>query len=65
MACMEDGSGFMCLLCNKVAIRKGDMKMHVETQHLDAGPHECQHCGKQFKNKNTLKNHISLTHRIK
>ena len=31
--------------------------------HMDVESQECNICGKQFKNKNTLQNHISLTHR--
>jgi len=65
MAQLEDGSGFMCILCNKIAIIKGNMKTHIESMHLTEAPLPCNICGKLFKNKNTLSNHFSLTHRHK
>jgi len=56
-------SGFMCLLCQKVCAAKGNMKKHIESVHIQEEPQQCGFCEKKFKNKNSLQNHISLSHR--
>jgi len=63
VAQLEGGSGFMCLLCNKVSSTKGNLKKHVESMHTEDEPQNCKYCGKNFKNRNTLQNHVSLRHR--
>jgi len=63
VAQLEGGSGFMCLICNKVSSTKGNLKKHVESMHTEDQTQNCKHCGKKFKNKNTLQNHVSLHHR--
>ena len=44
-------------------VLKGNLKKHIESMHMTPDAQECPQCGKQFKNKNTLQNHISLVHR--
>jgi len=63
IAQLEDGRGFMCLICHKVASQKPNLKKHIECMHTEDEPQHCSFCGKRFKNKNTLQNHISLHHR--
>ena len=79
IAQLEGNSGFMCLVCNKIGTQKvnickmllrtkvkvfkGNLKKHIESMHMTVDAQECPHCGKQFKNKNTLQNHVSLVHR--
>jgi len=63
MAKMQDGTGHMCLICNKVSTMKYNLKKHIETIHLQEEPQDCTLCGRKFKNKNTLQNHMSLSHR--
>jgi len=63
VAQLEEGNGFMCLLCSKVSSTKGNLKKHVESMHTEDQPQKCKFCGKNFKNKNTLQNHVSLHHR--
>jgi len=63
VAQLEGGNGFMCLLCNKVSSTKGNLKKHVESMHTLDEPQNCKYCGKKFKNRNTLQNHVSLHHR--
>jgi len=62
MAPLNDG-GFICLVCQKEASTKGNLKKHIESMHMEEDPVACNVCGKIFKNRNTLQNHISLTHR--
>ena len=45
------------------SLLQGNMRKHLEGVHIVDLPLPCQLCGKVFKNKNTLSNHISLTHR--
>jgi len=63
MAKMQDGTGHMCLICNKVSTMKYNLKKHIESIHLQDEPQDCTLCGRKFKNKNTLQNHMSLSHR--
>jgi len=63
IAQLDDGKGFMCLVCNKVSSQKTNLKKHIQCMHTEDQPRNCSYCGKQFKNRNTLQNHISLHHR--
>jgi len=63
IAQLDDGTGFMCLVCNKISSHKTNLKKHVQCMHTEDKPQNCSFCGKQFKNKNTLQNHVSLNHR--
>jgi len=63
IAQLDDGTGFMCLVCNKISSHKTNLKKHVQCMHTEDKPQSCSFCGKQFKNKNTLQNHVSLNHR--
>ena len=56
-----DEGCFQCLKCGKIATRRQDIMNHVET-HLGF-THECLHCGKHFKTRNSLKVHTSNTHK--
>ena len=63
MSKLEDGAGYLCLVCHKIVVQKGNLKKHVESMHMGNEPRECSICGKSFKNLNSLQNHMSLTHR--
>lgn len=71
-------TGYMCLICNRVSAAKvrnedvltyfmsllqGNMKKHIESVHMQDEPQQCGFCERKFKNKNSLQNHISLSHR--
>jgi len=60
---MDDGVGFMCLVCQKVVLHKGNLKKHIVSMHMGENPQECTICGKLFKNLNSLQNHTSIHHR--
>lgn len=63
VATLENGEGFICLVCNKISSVKGNLKKHVESMHIKEVPVDCKFCRKPFKNKNSLQNHVSLNHR--
>jgi len=63
IAKMDDGVGFVCLVCQKVVLHKGNLKKHIASMHIGESPQECQLCGKSFKNLNSLQNHTSIHHR--
>jgi len=56
-------TGYMCLICHRVSAAKGNMKKHIESVHIQDEPQQCGFCERKFKNKNSLQNHISLSHR--
>ena len=60
---MDDGVGFVCLVCQKVVLHKGNLKKHIASMHIGESPQECTLCGKSFKNLNSLQNHTSIHHR--
>jgi len=58
----HNGESWQCLRCGKVTKTKAHIKQHAET-HVEGIENICGFCGKKFKTSNTLKNHISLTHK--
>jgi len=56
-------TGYMCLICHRVSAAKGNMKKHIESVHMLDEPQQCGFCERKFKNKNSLQNHMSLSHR--
>jgi len=56
-------TGYLCLVCNRVSAAKGNMKKHIESVHIQEEPQQCGLCERKFKNKNSLQNHMSLSHR--
>ena len=63
IAKMDDGVAFVCLVCQKVVLHKGNLKKHIVSMHIGESPQECPLCGKSFKNLNSLQNHTSIHHR--
>ena len=67
---LPDGS-LKCTHCGKLASRdnvkqvcRRNMRNHVET-HLDGLSFDCQLCGKTFRSRPSLNNHVSRNHRSK
>ena len=53
--------GWSCNACDKVNIKKGKIKKHVET-HIDGFAHLCPHCEKMCKTSNGLEVHVKNKH---
>ena len=53
---------FKCLLCGKITKQCGGMKQHVET-HLEGLSYPCQHCGKIYRLKESLRKHTFQIHK--
>ena len=64
MAKLDDGTGYMCLVCNSLSAMQSNLKKHIEGTHLQYEPQDCSPCGRTCKKKNTLQNHMSLSHRL-
>jgi len=56
--------GYVCTKCGYSAKRIRDMKRHVII-HSEVARVECVYCGRSFKNKNSLRTHISSSHKPK
>uniref|UniRef100_A0A1B0CA46 Putative transcription factor grauzone n=1 Tax=Lutzomyia longipalpis TaxID=7200 RepID=A0A1B0CA46_LUTLO len=49
---------FKCDLCEYSALNRQCLRNHVRVQHTDLKPYCCSQCGRAFKLKNTLLNHM-------
>ena len=49
---LEDGACFICLVCHKIVVQKGNLKKHLSSMQQGDQSRECNVCGKQFKNIN-------------
>jgi hypothetical protein len=48
---------------DQVCKRKYILKDHVTSLHVLGGGHECATCGKVYKTRNSLQNHMSTYHK--
>ena len=63
-----EGGHFRCRLCGKDSFNtkrnaRQSMRYHVE-RHMEGLTYICQHCGKDFRSKNSLNSHKSRTHSL-
>jgi len=54
---------YTCGRCGKTCNKKDHLKRHIISKHMSTPAVECQFCGKQYKNQNSLQVHISQSHR--
>ena len=52
----------MCQICNTM-VKKYGMKSHINRQHDETTPCQCDNCGKHFKNEIQLKSHVHTYHK--
>ena len=57
------GVGCECKLCEKQAMHKGDMRKHIEANHLEGVLVSCSRCEKTFRSRNSLAVHTSSAHK--
>ena len=63
MAQLPEGI-FQCLICGMTRARVGGMREHVRDLHLDAKfRFLCPLCKKTYKNRNSFRVHIFITHK--
>ena len=55
---------FLCQYCNTRFATKEELNQHKITFHAEAKLHSCNHCGKNFKRKSSLKYHQESAHNI-
>ena len=53
-----------CVSCSYTSQKSSNMKSHIESIHLPPSPHNCLHCGKVFRNRNSFNCHMKK-HRAK
>ncbi|XP_023337730.1 protein tramtrack, beta isoform isoform X7 [Eurytemora carolleeae] len=55
---------FVCLFCHKAGRHSANIRNHVET-HIPGFTHQCPHCSKTRKTRESLRQHIMTVHRDK
>ena len=60
---LETG-GYSCNVCGKIEPKfTSNLKRHIESMHVTGVSHPCGHCGKSYRSRNTLSNHVSVNHK--
>ena len=54
----------ICKVCGKEG-RATDIKRHIEANHLEGVSIPCNHCDQIFRSRNSLRNHVSIFHKLK
>ena len=53
---------FVCNICGHSCLNRLDVARHIEAKHVNLPEIYCPHCGKPYKNRNSLRVHIKNTH---
>ena len=60
----ESGVGFQCTMCGKEAVKKSNLRKHIENIHFPGSySYSCKYCSQICTTKNQLNQHISKLHR--
>ena len=55
-----------CKVCGKIEAKNvSHIRNHIEAKHIEGMSHSCSQCGKLFRSRNSLGNHVSLYHKTK
>ena len=58
----SDGT-YICKICGKSSVKKrSHIRNHIET-HVEGLSFDCQHCGKDFRSRNLLSQHVHFKHK--
>jgi len=61
---IQDGTNsYTCGRCGKNCYKRSHLIRHIISKHVSTPAVNCQFCGKQYKNNNSLQVHISQNHR--
>ena len=60
---VQGKAAYECKLCEKQAMHKGDMRKHIEANHLEGVLVSCSRCEKTFRSRNSLAVHTSSFHK--
>ena len=55
---------YECKVCGKQALHKGDMRKHIEANHLEGVLVSCSKCEKTFRSRNSLAVHTYSNHKM-
>ena len=55
-------AGWQCGACGFTG-NKSNIKQHIEARHMDNTNVTCELCGRVYKTKNSLQNHMTLKHK--
>ena len=56
-------AAYECKVCGKQALHKGDMRKHIEANHLEGALVSCSKCEKKFRSTNSLAVQTSSVHK--
>ena len=60
---LETG-GYSCNVCGKIEPKfKSNVRKHIESMHVTGASHPCGHCGKSYRSRNSLSNHVSVNYK--
>ena len=58
--------GHACKVCGKIETKNVCLiRNHIEAKHIEGISHSCGQCGKLFRSRNSLGNHVSIYHKTK
>ena len=60
---LTTGKSLVCSYCGKSLGTTAGLKTHIRDKHSDAGEVQCTLCGRTYRNKHSLSNHMNLYHK--
>ena len=58
---VKENDTYRCTVCEKTISHKTKMRLHLET-HLTGLSYDCPSCGKNFRSRNVLNQHVTHKH---
>ena len=62
MTKIEGVQGWTCSVCEKTFKHKGNVKSHIESNHIEGASHPCNLCGKISRSRDALRKHLERHH---